>query len=290
VSSIIVDASGAPKVSRTNKANGAKSLTGAGWRRRFHRLAWTLLLGALAPFPAFAGEVTVAAAADLNYALREIAQRFEQQTGHTVRLSFGSSGNLYAQVRLGAPYDVFFSADQDYPRRLAEEGHADPASLRLYGVGRLVLWLPAASEFDPEAQGMALLAEARVRRVAVANPRHAPYGRAAVEAMKHFAVHAQVKEKLVLGEQVSQAAQFVESGNADAGLIALSLALSPNMQRRGRYWLVPQEAHAPLVQAAVIPRSAPDPRLAREFLDFVFLPESIAILRRYGFAPPEEAR
>jgi molybdate transport system substrate-binding protein len=249
-----------------------------------------LLAGLLASaLPAAAGEVTVAAAADLNYALREIAGRFQQQTGHTVRLSFGSSGNLYAQVRQGAPYDLFFSADQDYPRRLAKEGYADPASLRVYGVGRLVLWVPAASGLEPEAQQMALLGEARVRRIALANPRHAPYGRAAVEALKHYGLYERVQHRLVLGENISQAAQFVESGNADAGLIALSLALFPTMLERGRYWLVPQEAHVPLVQAAVIPRSAPDPELARQFLDFVFLPESAAILRRYGFALPEEA-
>jgi molybdate transport system substrate-binding protein len=239
--------------------------------------------------PALGREITVAAAADLHFALREIAARYEAQTGQTVRLSFGSSGNLYAQVRHGAPFDLFFSADQSYPRMLAEAGHADAQSLRVYGIGRLVLWTPG-TRLNPEAEKMELLRAREVRRIAIANPRHAPYGRAAVEALKHFRVYQEVEKKLILGEQVSQAAQFVESGNAHAGLIALALALSPTMQGRGRYWLVPEEAHAPLMQAVVIPTSAPNREGARRFLEFVFQPESVAILQRYGFVVPEAAR
>lgn len=245
-----------------------------------------LLAGGTASAAPGADALTVAAAADLQFALREIADTFERQTGHSVRLSFGSSGNLYAQALQGAPYDLFFSADQRYPQLLVEAGRADAASLRVYGVGRLVLWVPVRSQIEPEAAGLRTLLGASVRRVAIANPRHAPYGRAAIEALKHYGVHAAVEPKLILGEQVSQAAQFVDSGNAAAGLIALSLALSPNMQQRGRYWLVPDEAHAPLVQAAVIPNGARNPHLARRFLEYVLSPEGRGVLQRYGFAPP----
>lgn len=260
------------------------------WTRCFK---WLWVLAALLPAsPAPAAPptetITVAAASDLQFALREIADDFQRQTGHGVRLVFGSSGNLYAQVLQGAPYDLFFSADQRYPQLLVESGRGEPDSLCIYGVGRLVLWLPGRSPLDPDRLQMEALRRREVRRIAIANPRHAPYGRAAVEALQHYGLYAEVKGKLVLGEQVSQAAQFVETGNADAGLIALSLALAPTMQGRGRYWLVPQEAHTPLIQAAVVPQGARQARRARQFLDHVLSPAGRAVLQRYGFTPPEK--
>src|SRR5271166_1698960 len=187
-----------------------------------------LILSSFSPF-APAQEITVAAAADLNYALKELAARFEKKTGDKVTLSFGSSGNLFAQIESGAPYDLFFSADEAYPKKLAAEGFAESASLHIYAIGHLVLWVPNGSGLDPQKLHMDLLLQSSVQRIAIANPEHAPYGRAAKAALEHFGLQDRVAKKLVLGENISQAAQFVQSGNAQAGLIALSLAMSPAM-------------------------------------------------------------
>ena len=180
--------------------------------------------------PAAAQEITVAAASDLQFALPQIAVAFEKQTGLKVRLVFGSSGNLSAQIRQGAPYDVFFSADVSYARELESAGLAEPGSLEVYAVGRIVVWVPRSSALDVEHQQIRVFLDPAVTRIAVANPRHAPYGRAAEAALKRLEIYEQVKDKLVLGENISQAAQFVESGNAQVGILALSLALAPAMK------------------------------------------------------------
>src|SRR5271165_5907121 len=178
---------------------------------------------------ALAQEVTVAAAADLNYALKDLAARFEQKTGNKVTLSFGSSGNMFSQIQSGAPYDLFFSADEQYPQKLAAAGLMDAASLRSYAVGHLVLWVPNSSGLDPQKLKMDSLLQPSVQHIAIANPQHAPYGRAALAALTHFGLQDKVASKLVFGKNISQAAQFVQSGNAQAGLIALWLAMSPAM-------------------------------------------------------------
>lgn len=242
------------------------------------------LLCALPP-RGLAAELTVAAAADLNAPLHQIAKNFEKQTGNTVRLSFGSSGNLTTQIENGAPYDVFLSADLGYPERLLKENLADPGSLTPYAVGALVLWVPADSTLDVERGGMQVLLNARVKRIAIANPEHAPYGRAALAALRHFDMYQKVASRLVLGENVSQAAQFAESGNAQVGIIALAGALA--LDGKGRFWKVPQEAYPSLEQGAVVTAHASNKELARKFLDFLKAPESAAILARYGFTPPE---
>ncbi len=186
-----------------------------------------------------AEDITVAAASDLSYALKDLAGRFETKIGDKVTLSFGSSGNLYSQIQGGAPYDVFFSADMEYPQKLATAGLVDRSSLRMYAVGQLVLWVPNSSSLDPQKLTMDLLVQPAVQRVAIANPQHAPYGRAAMAALDHFGLRNKVAGKLVFGENVGQAAQFVQSGNAQAGLIPLSLAVSPPMKDAGRYWELP---------------------------------------------------
>ena len=233
---------------------------------------------------ATAQQITVAAAADLNFALKELAQRFEQKGGNKVTLTFGASGNLYSQISNGAPFDLFFSADEDYPKRLVAAGTADGSSLKTYAIGHLVLWVPNGS-LDPNRLKMDLLNEASVKRIAIANPQHAPYGRAAMAAIEHYGLKDKVASKLVLGENVSQAAQFVQSGNAQAGLIAMSLAASPAMQSAGKYWELPSDAYPEFKQDVVIVSSSKQKKAAQEFLDFVLSPEGAAVLKQFGLAP-----
>ena len=232
-----------------------------------------------------AAELTVAAAADLGAPLQEIAENFHKQTGDTVRLSFGSSGNLTTQIENGAPFDLFLSADLGYPERLLKESLAEPGSLMTYAVGAIVLWVPADSTLDVERAGMQILMNPAVKRIAIANPEHAPYGRAAVAALKYFKIYDKVESRLVLGENISQAAQFAESGNAQIGIIALAGASA--LDGKGRYWKISQDAYPALQQGAVITAQAKNKELSRKFLEFLNTPESRAILTRYGFAAPE---
>ena len=248
-----------------------------------------LLLGIAARALA-AESITVAAAADLNYALNELASRFEATSGVKVTLSFGASGNLFSQIQSGAPFDLFFSADEDYPKKLASAGLADASSLRIYALGHLVLWVPNNSTFDPQKLQMELLTQPDVTRIAIANPQHAPYGRAAEEALRGAGLQDAVKDRIVLGENISQAAQFAESGNADAGILALSLVQSPALKDKGRYWTIPENLYAPIRQGAVVPRAAPNMQGARAFLDYIKTPEVAALLERYGFALPGKGK
>jgi molybdate transport system substrate-binding protein len=203
-----------------------------------------------------------------------------------VSVTYGSSGNFYAQISNGAPFDVYFSADADYPRRLEQAGLADPGTTRPYAVGRLAVWAPLGSPLDVSSLGLQVLEDQRARKIAIANPEHAPYGRAAVAAMKSAGIYDAVAGKLVLGENASQAAQFVDTGSADVGVIALSLALAPPLAGRGAYALVPADLHPPIEQAAVVLRRAGNHALAISFLDFVLGPAGRAILDRYGFGRP----
>jgi molybdate transport system substrate-binding protein len=204
-----------------------------------------------------------------------------------VNATFGSSGNLYAQLTNKAPFDLFFSADLSYPRRLIDAGLADQASEFLYAYGHLVVWVPNGSPVDLETRGVEAVTDASVRRLAIANPAHAPYGRAADAALKQLGIYDRVKDRLVLGENIAQTAQFVESGAADAGIIALSLALSPAMKDKGRSWKVPQHLHPRLEQGGVILNWARDRHAAEAFRGFILSDEGKAILRRYGFEPPQ---
>ena len=238
--------------------------------------------------PAWAGEVSIAAASDLNFAFKEIVAEFEKKTGNTVKLSLGSSGNFYAQLSNGAPFDVFFSADIGYPKKLEEAGLAEPGTLYLYAIGRIVVWVPKGSPIDVASLGIKSLQHQSVQKVAIANPKHAPYGRAAVAAMEHFKVYDAVKDKLVLGENISQTAQFIQTGGADIGIIALSLAVAPAMKDTGRYWEVPLEAYPRLEQGAVILKAAKDMKTARAFMDYIKSPEGATVFKRYGFFLPEK--
>jgi molybdate transport system substrate-binding protein len=241
--------------------------------------------------PAVAGEVFVAAAADLNFAMKEMIGPFEKQTGHRLRISFGSSGNFYSQIVNGAPYDMFFSADVSYPRKLETAGMGEPGTLFLYARGQIVLWVPNRSTIDLAHQGMQALSDPSIRKVAVANPAHAPYGRAAVAAMEHFKIYETVRGKLVSGESALQAAQFVQSGAANIGIIPLSLASAPAMRQSGRYWTIPAEAYPKIEQGALILRQARkngNLATAQAFREWVRSRQGRAILERYGFVLPEE--
>lgn len=238
------------------------------------------------PEDASAGEITVAAAADLTFAFKEVSARFEKQTGNTVRSSYGSSGNYFSQIKNGAPYDLFFSADIDFPKKLEAAGLTEPGSIYEYAVGKIVVWVPNDSKLELK-RGLAVLLDPSIHKIAIANPRHAPYGRAAVAAMQHEAVYDKIKSKLVMGEDISQTAQFVESGNADVGIVALSLALAPAMKNKGRYVETPSTDYPSIVQAAVILKSSHNKEVANQFLKFLKEPATLAVMEEYGFTVPK---
>lgn len=233
-----------------------------------------------------AAEIAVAAASDLNFVFKELVADYEKTTGHHIKLTLGSSGNFYSQIQNGAPFDLYFSADIRFPQKLVQSGHAVPGSLYTYAIGRIVVWVPSASPLAVEKVGMDALLDPSIKKIAIANPKHAPYGRAAVEAMTHFKVYDLVKGKLVLGENVSQAAQFVESGASDIGIVALSLALAPSMKSVGRYWEIPASAHQTIEQGVVVLTSSKSQDAARMFLEFVKRSQGQEIMRRYGFTLP----
>jgi molybdate transport system substrate-binding protein len=231
--------------------------------------------------------LVIAAAADLSSALQEIGDSYEKKTGVKVKLSFGASGALTQQIQNGAPFDLFFSADMDYPRQLIAADNADGSSLYQYAVGRLVLWVPADSPLDVEHQGMKVLLDPSVKKIAIGNPQHAPYGRAAVAALRHAGLYDQVADRLVLGENISQAAQFVESGNAQVGFVALAHAAAPAMRGKGKYWEVPAEFYPPLAQGVVVLSHSQHKKEATEFLDYIKTKDVGELLRKYGFTLPQ---
>ena len=254
------------------------------------RVCWLALIvlaaGSLLPAQT---RLTVAVAADFAAALREIAKQYEKRGGAHVVLVMGASGNLTTQIEQGVPYDLFFSADVGYPERLQNEG-LTAAMPKVYAVGKLVLWAPKGSNIDLEKLGGKALLEAPVRKIAIANPQHAPYGRAAVAFLKKAKLYDRVLGKLVMGENVAQAAQFATSGNADAAIVPLALALEPEMKERGRYREIEDGLYPPIRQAAVVLKSSGKRGTAERFLEYVRSAEAAAVLARYGFAQPEAGR
>jgi molybdate transport system substrate-binding protein len=230
----------------------------------------------------------VAAAADLRFALEEIIEALRKQHPDIdVRVSYGSSGNFYAQLSNRAPFDIFLSADVDYPRRLIREGHAAPETEFVYGTGRIVVWVTRDSAIDLEKLGMQALLDPSARKIAIANPRYAPYGRAAEAAMKSLGVYEKVRDRLVFGDSVLQAAQFVESGAADIGIISHSLTLRPPLRDKGRSWMVPLDAYPRREQGGVILVWAQDRAAAEALRQFLLGDDGKAILRGYGFYTSE---
>ena len=242
------------------------------------------LLMSIAPICA-AQEITAAAAADLQFAFQDVSARFEKDTGKTVKVIFGSSGNFFAQLQNGAPFDLFFSADIDYPKKLEAAGLAEPGTLYPYATGKIVLWVTNESKLDL-SRGLKTLLDPGIKKIAIANPEHAPYGRAAVAAFKHDGIYEKVSSKFVLGENISQTASFVTSGSADIGMVALSLALAPAMKNKGRYTEIPTDDYPPIEQAAIILKSSQQKATARRFIDFLKTPPILELLRSYGFSSP----
>lgn len=229
------------------------------------------------------GRIRIAAASSLKFALDSIVKAFE--SGHPVQVdvSYGSSGKLFEQISNGAPFDIFFSADMDYPSLLKQKNMAVAEPYR-YAIGRLVVW---SKKIDVRNRGIKSLLDPGVKKISIANPSYAPYGKRAEEALTHFEMLEKVRGMLVYGQNISQAAQFVTSGAADVGIIALSLALSPNMKREnGGYFIIPDNSHQPLEQGVVITRHGAANALAKTFVDFVKEEKAIAILLYFGFMTP----
>ena len=261
--------------------------TRGNWIRLFPLMV--SMLFAPGEVPAQGQEIRIAAAADLKFAMEELSKKFEKQAGVTVNVTYGSSGNFFSQFQNGAPFDLFFSADIEYPRKLEAAGLAEPGSLYEYAIGRIVIWAPADAKVDVGKGGWKSLLDSSVEKIAIANPEHAPYGRAAVAALQKACIYDSVKTKLIFGENISQAAQFVQSGNAQAGIVAMSLAVSPAM-RDGKRWEIPADMHPALEQGAVILKDAQNKIAARAFLGFVKSPSGRAILTNYGFEVPDMVR
>lgn len=232
-----------------------------------------------------AQEITVAAAADLQFVMQDVGARFQKETGKTVKLIYGSSGNFAQQLQNGAPFDMFFSANLDYPKRLEVAGLTEPGTFYQYAIGKIVVWVPNESKLDL-SPGLKALLDPSIKKIAIANPEHAPYGKAAVAALQKENIYNQVKDKFVLGENISQTASFVASGSADVGILALSLALSPNVKDKGRYAEIPASDYPAIEQACVIMRSSKNKDIAQQFLKFIQSPPIKELFQKYGFAIP----
>lgn len=229
----------------------------------------------------------VAAASDLQFVFPELIGLYEAgQPGVKVGVTYGASGKFFEQLKNGAPFDLFLSADAFFPRKLIEMGKGDEGDFFMYAVGHLVVWVQKTSALDVRAQGMQVLLDPSVKKIAIANPDHAPYGRAAVAAMQNVGVYDASKVRLVLGENVVQAAQFVETGAADVGIIGLSLALAPKMLEKGRYWEIPQNLFPKLEQGGLVLRDAKNAAEARKFRAWLQTLAAKEILRKYGFVLP----
>jgi molybdate transport system substrate-binding protein len=229
-----------------------------------------------------AQEITIAAAADLQFAMQEITARFQKETGKTVKVIYGSSGNFFEQIQNGAPFDMFFSANLDYPKKLEAAGLTEPGSYHEYAKGKIVVWVLNDSKINLNS-GLRAMLDPRVKKIAIANPLHAPYGQAAVSAMQKEGIYEKVKDKFVLGENISQTASLIVSGAADIGVVALSLASSPNMKDKGRYAEIPRDQYPPIAQAVVILKSSKNKAVAQQFLSYMQSPAIADLLKQYGF-------
>jgi molybdate transport system substrate-binding protein len=255
---------------------------------RIYKYLFLLLFLCVPGARAQADAPAIAAASDLKFALEDIAARFRTDTKREVRLSFGSSGNYFRQIGQGAPFQLFLSADEDFVFKLHDSGRTEDHGL-MYAIGRIVLFVPKGSSFtvDAKMSGLKQAIDGNVvRRFAIANPEHAPYGRAAEQVLRKLGLWDALQGKLVLGENVSQAAQFATSGSTQGGIFAYSLALAPNVAQQGQYVLLPEELHAPLRQRMVLVKGAGE--TARAFYAYLQQPAARKILTQYGFVLPAE--
>ena len=241
-----------------------------------------LLCVAFTSRPCAGQEIAVAAAADLQFAMQDIVAGFQEQTGKSVKVTYGSSGNFFQQLQNGAPFDMFFSANLDYPKKLEAAGLVESGSYFQYAKGKIVVWVLNESKLKLDS-GLKVFLDPGVKKIAIANPQHAPYGQAAVAALQKEDLYEKVKDKLVLGENISQTASFVVSGSADAAVVALSLALSPNMKTKGRYVEIPASEYQPIDQACVILNSSKNKETARQFEGYMKSKPAADILSAYGF-------
>lgn len=226
--------------------------------------------------------MTIAVAADLKFAMDSIVTSFKAQNpGSDIDVTYGSSGKFFEQISNGAPYDIFFSADIDYPMQLKNKGRT-LGIVKTYGIGQIVLW---SKKRDPNTEQMQTLLDAGISKIAVANPAHAPYGKRAEESLRYYKLYDQVKGKLVFGENISQTAQYVTTGAADIGIVALSMAVSPAMKKEGgKYYLIPEQSHSPLEQAYTLLKHSAGNSNAGKFYDFISSPTAVNILKYFGFA------
>ena len=245
-------------------------------------LAVTLLLS----LSAHAEKITIAAASDLKFAMDEIVAHFKQEhPKDEIEVIYGSSGKFHTQIQQGAPYDLFFSADIEYPRLLAK---ADQAASEVvpYAVGRIVLW---STTQDASKMTLARLTDPAIKHIAIADPKHAPYGKRAEEALRAQGLWDKVENKLVYGDTILATAQFVQSGNAQVGIIALALALNPELSGKGSYWLIPEALHTPLEQGYIITKRAEKNVLAKQFAAYFSSKPARDLMTRYGFVLPKAA-
>jgi molybdate transport system substrate-binding protein len=239
---------------------------------------------ALSAFTIFqqAPKITIAAAADLKFAMDSIVTVYKAQNpGADIEVTYGSSGKFFEQISNDAPFDIFFSADIDYPNKLKDKD-LTTGDIKTYGIGQIVLW---SKKTDPNIEQMNTLLDASISKIAIANPDHAPYGKRAQEALQYYKLYDKVQNKLVFGENIAQTAQFVTTGAADIGIVALSLAVSPTMKNEGgKYYIIPEQSHTPLEQAYALLKHANGNPTAAKFYDFVSSPTAVSILKYYGFS------
>jgi len=248
-------------------------------------IVFVLIFGFLLPVQA-GDNILIAAASNLRFAMHEICRDFQEENSSVqTKVSYGSSGNFFAQISQGAPFDIFFSADATYPELLEKKGLTAKETQKVYAVGKIVLWVPKVSKVDPD-KGLQAVTFSAIKKLAIANPRHAPYGRAAEESLRYYGLWEKVKGKLIYGENISQTAQFIHTGAADAGIVALSLAISPKMLDEGRYWVIPDESHSDIEQIYVVLKKGKGKKCIQEFLDFIHGEGGGNILSRYGFVIP----
>ncbi len=256
--------------------------------RDYCRVAGVLLLcSACTPHRPAPEELTIAAAADLQFALQDVESQFH--TAHPeidTRIVYGSSGNFYAQIQNQAPFDLFLSADLDYPLKLEQQGLIAPKTIFQYAVGRLAVWVPSQSPLDVATLQMKVFEDSAVKHVALANPQHAPYGRAAEAALRHYGVYDRISAKIVLAENIAQTLQFVQSGAAEAGIVALSLAVAPAVRSQGRYWEVPLDSYPRMWQGGAILKRAANSPGAAAFRTYLTSAAGSRILQQYGFSLP----
>lgn len=227
-------------------------------------------------------KITIAAAADLKFAMDSMVTAYKAQNPETdIEVSYGSSGKFFEQISNEAPYDLFFSADIDYPMQLKNKS-ITIGIVKTYGIGQIVLW---SKKRDPNIEQMQTLLNAGIAKIAIANPDHAPYGKRAEESLKYYKLYDKVQSKLVFGENISQTAQYVTTGAADIGIVALSLAVSPTMIKEGgKYFLIPEQSHSPLEQAYTLLKHSAGNSTASKFYDFISSPTAVSILKYFGFS------